>query len=139
MSDPTPSTPEELFAQLAEPSLRQVFPQFESLPLMQQRLLRILNVEIVAGRLSDATLRDLTRFLVATWRSLNRSALEHMDAAIEDAELLDDECIGASQALHRMDQHLLALQALLSTTPLDDGPDRPGPQPTVYQLSSPED
>jgi len=138
MSD-IPSTPEELFAHQAEPSLRQVFPAFDTLPVLQQRLLRILNVEIVAGRLSDSTLRDLTRFLLSTWRALNRSAMEHMDSAIEDAELLDDECIGVSQAMHRMDQHLVAMQGLLGVTPLDDGPDHPGPKPTIYQLSSPED
>lgn len=112
-----PDTPEQLFDQIAEPSLRELFPTFDTLRPFNQKLVRLLHTELIKGELSDATFQDSLIFVVMLWRSFNAGAMVRNDTQLEMELDIDETWIQAATAFHRIDQYLSGVLGILETMP----------------------
>lgn len=115
-----PDTPEQLFEELSEPTLRQLFPAFDKMSAAGQKLIRLLHTELTKGELGDDTFHQLVTLTVLTWRTFNRGALSRNDRRLFSQEDIDEEWILEGEALHRMDQYLAAVLAVMSSMPTED-------------------
>lgn len=115
-----PDTPEQLFEQLAEPTLRELFPSFDELGPFNQKLVRLLHTELVKGALTDGTFQESLCFILMLWRSFNADAMNRNDERLEQESDIDELWIQAATEFHRMDQYLGSLLALLDTMPPED-------------------
>ena len=115
-----PDTPEALFEVLAEPSLRELYPRFDQLASRNQKLIRLLHIELTKGELSDRTFQQFVGFVLVLWRSFNNSVLVRNAHQIEVEDEIDTEWVDAATQLARMDQFLISLLNLLETLPGDD-------------------
>jgi hypothetical protein len=116
-----PDTPEQLFEELAEPTLRELFPTYDQLVPRNQKLIRLLHTELTKGTLSDATFQQFVGFIVLLWRSFNAGAMQRNDARLDEQDDIDGDWIEAARGHHRIDQFLTSLLVLLETMPPEDG------------------
>lgn len=112
-----PDTPEQLFEELGESTLRELFPAFDALPPAAQKMVRLLHTELTKGALSDVVFHQLITVTLETWRTFNRSAMQANDHRLLTEMDVDEDWILEADSLHRMDQYLVSLQAVLSTLP----------------------
>jgi hypothetical protein len=119
-----PDTPEQLFEQLAEPTLHEVFPDYYELSPVAQKLVRLLHTELAKGTLTDGTLQEFVSFTLHLWRSFNAGAMQRMDEQLDTEPEIESDWIRASSAMHRMDQYLTGLLVSLGAMPPED-PDNP--------------
>lgn len=115
-----PDTPEQLFEELGESTLRALFPAFDALPPAAQKMIRLLHTELTKGALSDIVFHQLLQVTIDTWRAFNRTALQVNDHRLLTETDVDEDWILEADSLHRMDQYLVSLQAVLSTLPPED-------------------
>lgn len=112
-----PDTPEQLFEELGEPTLRELFPAFDALPSGAQKMVKLLHTELTKGALSDTVFHQLLTVTVETWRIFNHSAMHANDTRLLTEDDIDEDWILSADSLHRMDQFLLSVQAMLKTLP----------------------
>lgn len=112
-----PDTPDALFEALAEPSLHEIYPFFNTLGARDQKLLRVLHTELTKGELTDATFHQVVNFILTLWRSFNYAALRSHQAFLDSEDEVDDEDIAIGQQLSRLDQYLFGLLTLLEASP----------------------
>lgn len=115
-----PDSPEALFEALAEPSLREFYPDFDQLKPRNQKLIRLLHCELTKGELSDATFQEFIGFALVLWRSYNRSALQATQAQIDTEDEIDTDWVDAAIALARTEQYITSLLAALDPMPCMD-------------------
>lgn len=116
-----PDSPEQLFEELAEPTLRELFPTFDKLEPRNQKLVRLLHTELAKGELSDGSFQQFVGFIVLLWRSFNAGAMQRNDARLAMETDIEEDWIEAATGLHRMDQFLTGLLAYLNAMPPEDG------------------
>lgn len=112
-----PDTPEALFELLAEPTLRQLFPNFDVLQPRNQKLIRLLHTELTKGQLTDAAFTDLVGLLLSLWQSFNHAALIANQERLDAEDEIDCAWVDAACSLTRLDQYLLGLLASLRSLP----------------------
>lgn len=135
-----PDTPEALFEALAEPSIPEVYPFFETLTTSNQKLLRLLHTELTKGKLSDEAFQQMVGFLISVWRSFNQSALRNHASFLDHEDELALDEVGQHAQLARLDQSLLTLLALLETIPTEADAASPEDEPSGhYVLRDPAD
>ena len=133
-----PHTPEQLFEQLAEPTLRACYPSFDSLPSTQQKLIRLLHTELIKGGLTDATFKSFSAFVLHLWRAFNFNSVEHFNTVFTEAEDLEEDWIHASNDCHRLHQALTSALAVVESIPVPPPSNDPlAPQPNQYVLEAP--
>jgi hypothetical protein len=115
-----PDTPEQLFEDLAEPTLRELFPAFDQLEPRNQKLVRLLHTELAKGQLSDGSFQQFVGFTVLLWRSFNAGAMQRNDYRLSTEADVEETWIQAASSFHRMDQFLTSILALLETMPPED-------------------
>lgn len=123
-----PDTPEQFFEALADSSINEVFPQYEKLPLIFQKLLRIIHAELTKGELSDAMFRDMLLFITTVWRTLNTRATNHVRRLIDESDDIDTEWIDSFVHFARMDNYQDCLISVVKQLPAlitDTNPDDP--------------
>jgi hypothetical protein len=116
-----PDTPEQLFEELAEPTLRELFPTYDQLEPRNQKLIRLLHTELTKGQLTDGTFQQFVGFIILLWRSFNAGAMQRNDARLASEDDIEEDWIIAATSFHRIDQFLTSLLALLETLPPEDG------------------
>lgn len=135
-----PDSPEELFELLSDQSVKVVFPQYDNLPLMHQKMLRILHAELTKGELSDKSLRDSLLFIVTVWRTLNQRIADHMRYMINDAEEVDTDWFDDYSHFGRMDNYLAIIYQVVEMLPALAPEDDPSSTITGrYSLRGPGD
>lgn len=112
-----PDTPEGLFEQLAESSLREVYPSYDTLKPRHQKLIRVLHTELTKGELTDMAFADMVCFILSLWRSFNSGAAEANQDRIEAEDEIDTEWIEATDHYARLDQYLRTLLTLTRELP----------------------
>lgn len=112
-----PDTPEALFEQLAEPTLRQLFPHYDAMRPRNQKLVRLLHTELTKGQLTDAAFTELVGLLLVLWRNFNHAALVANQDRLDRADEIDTDWVDAACALTRLDQYLAGLLASLHALP----------------------
>lgn len=131
-----PNSPEDLFAEIAEPTLRSVYPEFGDLSPVQQKLVRLIHTEMVKGELTDLAFSQYIAFVVHIWRSLNTQFAAITAARIEDSSEVDTDWIELSVHYARLDQYLVGLLCALS--PIESFTTSQGEPITQYLLSGPD-
>jgi hypothetical protein len=132
-----PDTPEGLFEQLAESSLREVYPSYDVLKPRHQKLIRVLHTELTKGELSDMAFADMVCFILSLWRSFNSGAAEANRDRIEAEDEIDTEWITATDHYARLDQYLNTLLTLTRELPSPEY--TVGDDPSTYLLMGPGD
>lgn len=131
-----PDSPEELFEQLAEPTLRELFPTFDELRPVSQKLVRLLHTELTKGELNDGCFQGLVGLLLTLWRRFNGIAMERLDETIATEDDLEEDWITSATAFHRTDQFLAGMLILLETMPEDTPEDEDSiPMGTAYRIN----
>lgn len=115
-----PDSPEALFEALAEPSLREFYPDFAELKPRNQKLIRLLHTELAKGELSDATFQEFIGFSLILWRGYNRSALQRTMAQIDTEDEIDTDWVDTAIQLTRTDQYLNGILSALEPMPCTD-------------------
>lgn len=134
-----PDTPEALFEQLAEPSLREMFPKYDSLSPRNQKMVRLLHTELTKGELTDRTFLEFVGFTLVLWRSFNYSAICANQHLIDSEDEIDTDWVDAATQLARLDQFLCGLLSALDAMPgLEDDTDDPAPS-NRYLIRGPGD
>ena len=134
-----PDTPEALFEQLAEPTLRQLFPNFDVLQPRNQKLIRLLHTELTKGQLTDAAFTDLVGLLLTLWQNFNHAALIANQDRMDAEDEIDTDWVDAACTLTRLDQHLLGLLNSLRSLPGALTPEDDNDITNQYLLSGPGD
>lgn len=135
-----PDTPEQFFEALADNSISEVFPQYDSLPVLYQKLLRIVHAELTKGELSDTMFRDMLLFITAVWRTLNNRALTQVRNNIEESEDIDTDWIDSYGHFRRMDNYHACVMSVVKTLPALSTEDDPDDHITGhYSLQGPGD
>jgi hypothetical protein len=116
-----PNTPEALFEQLAEPTLRHLFPDFDSLQPVYQKMVRTLHVELTKGQLTDRAFAELTGFILSLWRQWILGALNSNKDLLDAEDEIDSEWVDQAIYYARMDQYLIHCISTLSTLPCMQG------------------
>lgn len=137
--DAIPDTPEQLFEQLSEPTLRELFPTFDELPARNQKLVRLIHTELVKGELSDATFQAFAGFILLLWRQFNLGAMQRIDQLLDENDDIESSWIAQANALHRMDQYLRGVFAALEAMPPEDDDPEDAIAGNQYLLRRPED
>lgn len=112
-----PATPEALFEALAEPSLRQLFPRFDTLKPRNQKLVRLLHTELTKGELCDSTFMEFIGFILVLWRSFNNAALETRQTLIDTEDEIDTDWVESAIHLARVEQYLTHMLVALENLP----------------------
>lgn len=112
-----PATPEALFEALAEPSLRQLFPRFDTLKPRNQKLVRLLHTELTKGELCDSTFMEFIGFILVLWRSFNNAALEARQTLIDTEDEIDTDWVESAIHLARVEQYLTHMLVSLENLP----------------------
>jgi hypothetical protein len=112
-----PDTPEALFEQLAEPTLRQLFPHYDAMRPRNQKLVRLLHTELTKGQLTDAAFSELVGLMLVLWRNFNHAALVANQERLDSEDEIDTDWVDAASSLTRLDQYLAGLLAALHALP----------------------
>lgn len=115
-----PATPEALFEALAEPSMRQLFPSFDTLKPRNQKLVRLLHTELTKGELSDASFMEFIGFILVLWRRFNDAAFRARQILIDTEDEIDTEWVESAIHLARVEQYLLNMLSALDQLPGND-------------------
>lgn len=127
-----PSTPEELFEQLAEPELQRLYPDFTSLKPRTQKIMRLLHTELVKGELTDNVFVEIVGFTLSLWRQFNGAALKARLHQIDSEDEIDTDWVDAGFHLTRLDQFINGM-----LNDLDMLPDPPEVGESLYLLQGP--
>lgn len=117
---PVPDNPEALFECLAEPYLRQLFPEFDALKPINQKILRLINTEVTKGSLTDASFQEIVYLILSIWRAFNHAALIAYQQSIDTEDEIDTDWVDAALYLARMDEYLRACLAFIKRLPGQD-------------------
>lgn len=135
-----PDTPEQFFEALADNSISEVFPQYDRMPVLYQKLLRTIHAELTKGELSDAMFRDMLLFVTTVWLTLNNRALEQVRRTINESEDIDTDWIASYGHFGRMDNYLAVIMSVVKELPaLSPENDADGPITGHYSLLGPGD
>lgn len=124
-----PSTPEQLFEQLAEPGLRELYPDFESLAPRARKILTLLHTELLKGELTDSVFMEIIGFTLSLWRQFNAAALAARQAQIEAEDEIDTDWVEAAFHLGRLD---LFINTMIND--LDMRPEAPEVGDSLYLM-----
>lgn len=138
MDSSVPSTPDQLFDMVGEPTLRSIFPNYDRLPPLLQKLVRLVHTELVTGNLTDVDMKALCMLSLSIWRSLAVLQIDTLDDMLF-GEPPDNE--GATLTNYtdaiRLEQTLTSTIACLSVAPVTETQDDPmAPTPVSYRLAS---
>ena len=86
-----PDSPEALFEELADSSIRELYPRYDELEPRNQKLVRLLHTELTKGELCDRTFQQFVGFILVLWRSFNTSVLLHNAQLIDSEDEIDTE------------------------------------------------
>jgi hypothetical protein len=100
-----PDTPQALIEGSSEAMLTVLHEGYESLNPRDQRLVRLINGELLKGELSDTAFAQMLITIVNTWQTLSSTALAAVYSRIESEDEIDTDWIDAVAHFTRMDQY----------------------------------
>jgi hypothetical protein len=112
-----PHTPEALFEQISDSTVRDLFANYDDLKPRHRKLVHILHTELTKGELSDATFADCLVFITTLWRCFNNTAAAHINRLIEDSDEIDSEWILTALDYARLSQFINACLHLYDAAP----------------------
>lgn len=134
-----PATPEALFEALGEPTLREVFPQFDQLKPRGQKLIKLLHTELTKGDLCDLTFQELTALVLMAWQGFNGAAFNARQEQIDSEDEIDTDWVDSAIHLGRIDQFVHGLLTQLHTMPGAEGESGSRQCENSFLLSGPGD
>ena len=112
-----PDNPEALFDQLSDSSVREIFPNYDSLRPRHRKLVHLLHTELTKGELSDASFMDTIAFITVLWRCFNRTACLQMEQLIENNDELETQWINSALDYARVEQFIDSCMNLYDSAP----------------------
>lgn len=119
-----PDTPELLFESLSDGTVRELFPNYDSLLPAQRKIVQIIHTELTKGQLSDQTFMQTIGLITQLWGCFNRTACLQMERLIESHDEIDPHWIHAALDYARVNQFIDSCLNLYDSAPdlteLDD-------------------
>lgn len=112
-----PETPEALFEQLSDSSVRELFPKYDSLQPRHRKLVHMLYTELTKGELSDASFMDTIALITQLWRCFNRTACLQIERLIDAHDELETQWINAALDYARVAQFIDSCLNLYDSAP----------------------
>lgn len=112
-----PDTPERLFESLSDDTVRELFPNFDSLLPPQRKLVQIIHTELTKGQLSDRTFMQTIGLITHLWGCFNRTACIQIERLIESHDEIDPAWINASLDYARVNQFIDSCLNLYDSAP----------------------
>ena len=78
-----PDTPEQLFEQLGDETIRELFPNFERLSPTQRKIVQVFHTELTKGQLNDETFMETISLSMHLWGYFNRAACLQLSDLVE--------------------------------------------------------
>lgn len=115
----TPDTPDALVEAATHTSLRILYPEYDDLNHRQQKLLRLLHVELAAGQLNDATLIDTLLLVLGVWRRFSAVAHAHLEESVAESPTFESDWIPHFEHFARLTQYLRSVELAVRSYPDD--------------------
>lgn len=112
-----PDTPEQLFENLSDESIREIFPNFDSLLPPQRKIVQIFHTELTKGQLCDKTFLQTMGLVTHLWGCFNRTACIQLEELIESSPDIDEQWIHASTDYARINQFIESCLNLYDAAP----------------------
>ena len=112
-----PDTPEQLFESLSDDTVRELFPNFDSLLPPQRKIVQIIHTELTKGQLSDQTFMQTIGLITHLWGCFNRTACIQIERLIESHDEIDPAWINASLDYARVNQFIDSCLNLYDSAP----------------------
>lgn len=112
-----PDTPEQLFENLSDESIREIFPNFDSLLPSQRKIVQIFHTELTKGQLCDKTFLQTIGLITYLWGGFNRIACVQLEELIESSFEIEEGWIHASTDYARINQFIESCLHLYEAAP----------------------
>jgi hypothetical protein len=113
-----PDTPEQLFEQLGDETIRELFPNFDSLSSTQRKIVQVFHTELTKGQLNDETFMETISLSTHLWGYFNRAAcLQLLDLVESNRDEVSIECVNSHTAAARVNQFIDACLNLYDAVP----------------------
>lgn len=133
-----PDTPQALLEAGSDAALTALHPSFTNLVPRDQRLVRLVQAELLRGELTDVAFASMVRTVLTVWHTLGTRALTSTWCELHASSEIDTDWVEAIAHLSRMDQFHETLRTALDLNP---GEPYPGSEEPLgcYRLRGPGD
>ena len=112
-----PDTPQALLEASSPATLRLLHPEYDDLPERDQRLVRLVQAELLQGRLSDTAFAAMLTTVLRVQQHLIHTADASVHFAIEVSDTVETEWIDAVKHFARMQHYAATVLHLISEHP----------------------
>lgn len=132
-----PDTPDALIESSSEATLTLLCEDYDALSARDQRLVRLVQAELMKGALTDDAFARMLMTIVFTWQQLTNNALTMAQHRVDTEPEIDTDWIHAIAHFSRMDQYQCDLARAIADNP--GVPSRPDGTGGRYSLHGPGD
>lgn len=112
-----PDTPQALLEASSSATLKLLHPEYDALHARDQRLVRLIQAELLQGALSDDAFASMLTTVLAVQLHLISTADSSLHHALEVNDTIETEWIGAAAHFARMQQYAAMVLHLISEHP----------------------
>lgn len=113
----TPDTPDALVEAATHTSLHILYPEYDELNHRQQKLLRLLHVELASGQLNDAALIDTLLMVTRVWRRFSDVAHVHLEESVAESPTFNSEWLSHFEHFAAVSQYLRSVELAIHSYP----------------------